>query len=125
MTEIYILIAEYGEYENAGRNVLGVFSSAEAARAAIPRFKELGNRQLELYQDRQRRRDEYLQRYEPDKVIPPGSSLFPDGCIVHTNEHYKEADAAIGPDVPLIVDGDEYVVEQFTLDAVKPPCLRD
>lgn len=123
MLDAFVLISESGEYENFTRSVLGVFLSESAARASIPKFQKLAERQWQLYQERQKRRDEYLaNHFTPHTVYPPGSP-FPDGCTLYENDQYKEAEAAIGPEVPLVsagLDGYEYVIEPFNCDAVEP-----
>jgi len=118
MPALYVLIGERGEYEQFTRDVLGVFSSEDEARAAIPKLQELGKSQWALFQDHEKRRDEYLTRFKPAKVYPPGSP-FPSGCILYTNEQYKEADDFLGPRPPLICDADTYEVECFNLDAIE------
>lgn len=114
----YVLLGEYGEYESHTTMVLGVFSSEELATSAIPKIKELGAKQWEAYQDRERKKKEYLQRFKPRTVYPPGSP-FPDGCILYENEQYKEADEFLGPAPTLIPECDEYRVECFNLDSIE------
>lgn len=117
---MFVLVGERGEYEQWSRDVLGVFSSEAAARSAIDKLKELGAKLWDQHQDRSRRRNEYLAaHFTPDKVYPPGSP-FPDGCILYKSEQYHEADAAIGPEIPLICDCDEYSVIECAVDAVEP-----
>jgi hypothetical protein len=115
---IYVLISERGEYEQFTREILGVFSSEPSARAAIQKFQELGKAQWVLYQEYEKREEEYLTKFEPSEVFPPGSP-FPDGCVLYTNEQYEEANKVLGPKPALICDGDNYVVECFTLDAIE------
>lgn len=118
MTTIYVLIGEHGEYEQFTRTLYGVFSSEAGALDAIPRLEELGKKQLALYEDREKRRAEYLTRFQPYKVWPPGS-CFTLGYLQYTDEQHKEADEACGP-APKLVGGDEeYVVECFNLDAIE------
>lgn len=118
MTEIYVLIGEYGEYEQHTTMVLGVFSSEAAAHDAIPKFKELGERQWAAHQEHDRRRDQYLTRFEPDRVYPPGSP-FPNGCTLYKNDQYREADEHLGPAPALIPTCDEYIVKRFNLDQIE------
>lgn len=121
--EVFILISEQGEYEDFTRSVLGVFSSENAAREAIPVFQALAESQWQLYQEREKRRVEYLaDHFMPDEVYPPGSP-FPAGHIRYKEPQYREADAAIGPEVTLVSagqDGYKYVVERFGLNAIEP-----
>lgn len=116
--EVFVLYGEHGEYEQWSRDILGVFASEELAREAIPKFKRLGAELWTKYQERDQRRDDYLKRFAPAKVYPPGSP-FPDGCILYTNEQYAEADAAIGPEIPIICECDEYFVIKCNVDAVE------
>lgn len=116
--EVCVLIGDQGEYEQWTRDVLGVFSSENEARGAVDKLKALGKELWERYQERDQRRTEYLKRFEPAKVYPSGSP-FPNGCVLYTNEQYHEADAAIGPEIPLICDCREYLVVKCKLDAIQ------
>jgi hypothetical protein len=123
MSAVFVLIEEHGESEQFTRTVLGVFSSEDAARAAIPKFEELGKIQFADYQDHQKRREEYLTRFEPAKIYPAASptnnSPFPCDCILYTNDQYKEADEALGKPPAIICKGDNYEIECFNIDAIE------
>lgn len=112
---VYVLIAEYGEYESFTQAILGVFTSDDAARAAIPEFEHLGRERSEAFNAYATKRDEYLAaNFQPDRVIPPDSP-FHDGCILYKNENYAEADAACGPRPIGVPRGDKYVIESYEL----------
>jgi hypothetical protein len=119
----YVLTGEYGEYEQFDRVVLGVFSSEKEAADAIPKFRELGARQWAAYKDYERRKSEYLERFEPAMVYPVSApdndSPFPSGYTGYKNEQYEEAEAAVGPVPKLVPTCDKYEILPFNLDAVE------
>lgn len=112
---IYVLIAEDDDY--CTNEVIGVFSSKSEAEAAIPKTKALAKSQWELYQAYEKKREDYLKRFTPDKVFPPGLA-FPDGCILYKEAQYDEARKACGPVPKLVRTADVYRIEQFILDEI-------
>lgn len=117
MTIAYVLIGERGEYEDFTREVLGVFSSRDAACDAIPKLRVLGARRWAQWQERDTKRKDYLKRFEPAKIYPAGS-VFPGGHISYTNAQYEEAEKACGDAPRLIVPAENYLIESYDIDAI-------
>lgn len=113
----YVLTQTYGEYEQFTTQVLGVFSTEQLARDAIPKFAELGERQWSLHQEWAKRREEYLEKLEPEKVFPPGL-VYLNGWKQYNSDQYAEADAAAGPEIILIGDGKSYQIIPCEMDSV-------
>lgn len=115
----YVLVSEHGEYEDFARDILGVFTSEDKAKAAIPALQALQTQRWDEYKARDARREKYLaDNFAPDRVIPPGSAL-PNGCVLYKNEQYAEAEQAVGPSITTIPAWKDctYEVEAFDLDS--------
>lgn len=116
----YVLIGTYGEYEEFTTQILGVFSSEQAARDAIPAVEAFGESQWKLHQERAARVREYLDRCTPTAVYPPGSP-FPDGHKSYSLPDHEAAEAYAGPEVKFTCKSDDYEIYGFDLDAVQTP----
>jgi len=108
---VYVLIGERGEYEDFYRDVLGVYSSHEAAREAIPKLRAYGDVQWAQYQKRDQAVKDYLSRFEPHHMG--------NGIPFYRNEQYAEAEAACGPRPAIICNYDTYIIERHGLDAIE------
>lgn len=117
MSDIYVLIGESGEYEQFHRAVLGVFSSREAAGQAIVKLRALRALYEQKHDERERKRNAYLRRFEPARMG------VGDKWPVYTAEQYAEADAACGPAPEHVEVGEEYKIERHGLDAVQSGTL--
>lgn len=116
MTDVYVLIGDSGEYADFTRDVLGTFSSHEAARAAIPKLRAYGAAQWKAYQERDQKRKNYLTRFEP-------RFTFSSGDAAYSIEQYAEAEEACGAEPALVPDSDTYIIERYVLDAIEAGSL--
>lgn len=118
--KIYILIGEYGEYEQHTTLVLGAFSSEQLALEAVPKHAKFSEEQFALYQAHQEREAAYLKEMTPERVIPPGYP-FPNGWNCYSNEQHAEAKKMAGVRPDFHPKCEEFRVECFNLDAVEMP----
>lgn len=128
---LFVVIGEYGEYEQRSEVLCGVFSSLGEAEAAIARSDIDREPVWRTWEAWEARGDAYLATLEPDRVIE--SSLFADGIHkCYREEDYVEAKKRAGPEPDISVEFDTVYIYsvhpgrwRWGWNKVREICVKD
>lgn len=108
MSEIYVLIGERGGNDDYTTTVLGTFSSAQAARDAIPAVVAHGKEQYAKYTEWHTK---YVDHWSRLEVAFPWSDLVQE-------RKRAEIIATIGPEPRFTCEDEAYIIQRHVLDGI-------
>ena len=123
MTEVFVVVAFWGEYDDYSQEVRGVFSTEADAINAASRMGEVAKASWVRWLAWDAKRKAFLETQTPVYVHEP-SSAFPTGHKSYQTVAYEQAGKEAGPEPAFWVSDVEYRIEACVLGDIDPESVK-